>query len=354
MSKIVQKITTFVTNRPIPSFLSLGFVIFGLMGGLVLIQSQQHIYSDAASVQSQPVLRGAQLGPLNFYGKNISYLQLFGQLDHTQASKQVTQPGAAFHASGVVVTQVVRPTAVYLMDRGNNRILGWRGVGYCGGTKTSCTTNTDCASQTNPEDKICVVNQNKPPDIVIGQPDFLHSSCNGDANLGVKKSPSADTLCTMTFPWGGNVAEQWMKIGLATDSKGNLYVPDVENDRILRYNNPLSQDASNGAGDTIPDLVIGQNSFTKNGKNGGTFFDINTPPSATSLFISTGPRTIGIASRGVFVDSSDNLWVADTFNNRVLRFSPAGQRSTSSPVIVSSIEKIFLVVNNLTGMPNFL
>lgn len=311
---------TLVISSPLQSFVFLAIVIFGLMGGLVLIQNQQHIYSNAATNQAK--VTANQLGPLNFYGKNISYLQLFGQMDYTQASKQMTQAGAAFHASGVAVTQAVKPTAIYLVDRGNSRILGWRGAGYCGDTKISCTVNADCVSQTKPEEKICIVNQNKSPDIVIGQSDFLHSACNGDANLGVKKPPSAATLCTMTFPWGLNTAEQWMRIGLATDSKGNLYVPDVENDRILKYNNPLSQDTSGGAGDAIADLVIGQNSFSKNGKNGGSFFNNFTPPNATSLFISTGPGTRDIASRGVFVDASDNLWVADTHNNRVLRFAP--------------------------------
>jgi len=88
---------------------------------------------------------------------------------------------------------------------------------------------------------------------------------------------------------------------LAFDSAGNLWVSDTGNNRVLEYS------ASGGFTDGEPaSLVIGQQNFTSNAA--GT----------TQTGLGSGPSLYG--PYGIAFDPSGNLWVADTFNSRVLEY----------------------------------
>jgi sugar lactone lactonase YvrE len=90
--------------------------------------------------------------------------------------------------------------------------------------------------------------------------------------------------------------------GLAFDrsaSSAILYVADTGNNRILAWRNPLS--AANGA---MADLVIGQRTR------------FNTAPNGPGTTLTTGLNS----PTGVVVDREGNLWVADSNNNRILRY----------------------------------
>ena len=78
---------------------------------------------------------------------------------------------------------------------------------------------------------------------------------------------------------------------LAFDPSGNLWVVDYSNNRVLEF--PTANLITNG----FASNVIGQVSFT-------------TATSGTTANTLTGPR-------GVTFDPSNNLWVADTGNNRL-------------------------------------
>jgi len=106
---------------------------------------------------------------------------------------------------------------------------------------------------------------------VIGQPDLTA--------LAAGKSPSPTTIGNPT--------------AVAFDSKGDLWVADNSNARVLEYKPPFSTDEA-------ASLVIGQTSLTGSG---------DSSP-AGSLF---GPT-------GLAFDPSGNLWVTDSGNNRVLEF----------------------------------
>jgi sugar lactone lactonase YvrE len=97
--------------------------------------------------------------------------------------------------------------------------------------------------------------------------------------------------------------------GLAFDSSGNLWVADSSNNRILKY--PSSSLSTNGASATVE---LGQPSgtaFTSGiANNGGISASTLSSPSCLAF------------------DSSGNLWVTDSSNNRVLMY-PSSSLSTS-------------------------
>ncbi len=113
---------------------------------------------------------------------------------------------------------------------------------------------------------------------VIGQPDFA------SANAG---PPSASLF-------NGPVS-------LAVDDYDHLYVADMNNNRVLRFALPISDN------NQAAELVLGQSSFVTNTINRG-----NGAASATNSGLYN--------PQGVAVDAAGNVYVADTLNNRVLRF----------------------------------
>ena len=119
------------------------------------------------------------------------------------------------------------------------------------------------------------------PDAVLGQPDL---TTNGKAT----------TAQGMRGP-----------AGVAVDGDGRLWVADTGNSRVLWFNMAASK-ASGAAADG----VLGQPGFTSSG-------------SATSA---EGMEVPG----GVAVDGSGRLWVADTLNNRVLRFDNAADKASGA------------------------
>jgi len=115
--------------------------------------------------------------------------------------------------------------------------------------------------------------------IVIGQLDFLSYKCN------MGGAPSASSLC--------------LPAGVAADGSGNLYVGDQNNNRVLEY------DAPRNSGQPAH-LVFGQSDLTSNQAGGCGAGSA----SASGLCLPAG----------VALDSGDNLYVADSGNNRVLEY----------------------------------
>jgi sugar lactone lactonase YvrE len=118
-------------------------------------------------------------------------------------------------------------------------------------------------------------------DGVLGQPDFMTNTPGVTASL-------------MEGP-----------IGVFADAGGRLWVSDRGNARVLRFDNAAAK--ANGA---AADGVLGQPDFMT--KTGGT--------SATKMVLSEQP----------FVDTAGRLWVADSLNNRVLRFDNAAAKANGA------------------------
>lgn len=171
---------------------------------------------------------------------------------------------------GVALDLSTTPPALYVSDTANNRVLGFKNA--------SSFSHGQAA------------------DLVLGQ-----------SNL------------TSTFPEGPGrtlVTGLQTPVGIAVDPQGNVYVVDAGNSRILRFPKPFAQNGSQ-----TPDLVIGQTSFTTGGANPG-----GIAASTLALNSSAGPFQASIA-----FDSAGNLWVADSGNNRVLRFNVSLLGSPATP-----------------------
>lgn len=85
---------------------------------------------------------------------------------------------------------------------------------------------------------------------------------------------------------------------IAIDSTGNVWVADYSNNRVLRYNAPISTGMSAG-------IEFGQVDFSTNSANMGGSIAANT------LY---GPLDVEL-------DNFGNVWVADYSNHRILRYS---------------------------------
>ena len=97
------------------------------------------------------------------------------------------------------------------------------------------------------------------------------------------------------------------------DSSGNLWVVDSNNFRVLEFRPPFS----NGMNAS---LVIGQGSFTR----------VSSGPSGDTL----GSDVAGIGPVEAAFDTSGNLWVTDTGNNRVLEYQPPFTNGMSASLVI--------------------
>jgi sugar lactone lactonase YvrE len=129
-----------------------------------------------------------------------------------------------------------------------------------------------------------------PADLVIGQRDLTNSICGVDAQ----------TLCHPR--------------DVGFDAFGNLWVVDSGNNRVLLFLAPLSNSEA-------ACLVIGQRDFTSKHCN-----RLSDKPAADTL---CGPK-------GMALDSSGNLWVAEDDNSRVLEYDNplhSGSRDISANLV---------------------
>ena len=208
---------------------------------------------------------------------------IIGKPDFSEFTPYEVVPYKVFNPGGVTVDRSVSPGRAYIWDSGNSRILGID-LANCYASESPCSA-----------------------DIVIGQPSaFDNSACNGDS--GFQRYPqrapaSAATLCGLPEDTL-SVLEHKSFVSMVVDQQGNLYVPDSFNHRVLKYVRPFSTD-------TIADEVWGQTDFSGN-LGYGVHGDPPPPTASTLCFHHMGS--------GVELDSDGNLWIADSGNNRVLRF----------------------------------
>jgi DNA-binding beta-propeller fold protein YncE len=195
---------------------------------------------------------------------------VLGQPNFTSSGSATTQSGM-YYPTGVAVEASGN---LYVAEQYNNRVLKFANA-------ASLTNGANATS-------------------VLGEPDFTTNSGGITTQNG------------MNYP-----------AGVAIDASGNLYVADPNNNRVLKFANAAS--AANGSNATS---VLGQPNFTSNAA------------ATTQIGMST--------PEGVAVDASGNLYAADFSNQRVLRFANAaslanGANATSvlgEPDFTTSIAQV--------------
>ena len=153
---------------------------------------------------------------------------------------------------------------LYVVDNANNRVLEYN---------APVTTGAAAA-------------------LVFGQGgSFASQACNFDTG-GFIKGASAIDLCNPK--------------AVALDGLGNLFIVDFSNSRVLEYNTPLNPaSGETGAGDTSADTVLGQ---------GGSFASSRCNKGGIGAATLCDPDA-------VTVDGTGNVYVADSINNRVLKYN---------------------------------
>jgi uncharacterized protein (TIGR03437 family) len=189
-----------------------------------------------------------------------------------------------FSPEGIAVDTSGSSPILYVADTFNSRVLAWKNA--------SSKTLTNLQA----------------PDKIIGQ-------SNSQSTLqGVNGGLSIPT-------------------GLLVDSKGNLYIVDSGNDRVVRYPAPFAAGSS-----ATPDVVLGQLSpFTSSAQSG--------QPSAGTLSLPTNlPAALAM-------DSSGNLYVTDIGNHRVLRYPAAsltsGTYGPAADIVIGQGD--FVTITSPTG-----
>lgn len=213
----------------------------------------------------------------------ISYAQLsssayraLGQVDLRQNGLNMVQGTELNGPSGLALDARGGQTHVYVADTNNARVLAWADV--------SAYQIGDA------------------PSLVLGQPAPQYSSPLGIGTKGFNGP-----------------------LGVAVDpATGNLYVADLNNNRVLRFLSPFANPSR-----VEPDAVFGQPSFTTN-TAGTSNTTLNQP-------------------RAVAFDPSGNLWVADTGNQRIVRFAAATLNSTPPPAADTVIGQKDFVSSGANG-----
>ena len=265
---------------------------------------------------------------------------VLGQPDFSHNSANELTASSQYQPRQIAIDASVTPHRLYLADYSNNRVLGWRNA-------TSFANDA-------------------PADLVIGQPDFNSSGCaaasatrfcnptgvavdasghlyisdysysrvlefsspfascgsfpcvySGSANLAIGQDLNTGKNFTNTgCNHGGTVGPLTMcdPYQIAVDSVGNLYVADFGNNRVLEYNTPLAVTSVTGSGDAKADYVWGQ----------------RTETFATNACNKTARAAITLCEpTSVALDSSNNLYIGDYDNDRVLEFNEPTNATTA-------------------------
>lgn len=229
---------------------------------------------------------------------------VFGQPTAKEAVPGAVVANRAYLPAGVAIDRSAFPHRLFVWDSGNDRILGFTAAGTCHGLQAPCTRDADCGSGK------CDLDPERPADIAIGQSSLTEAGCNRDDVK--RRDPTRATLCGQPSPDG--ISRSAAPVSMAVDGQGRLFVADVRNHRVLRFDAPFTSD-------TKADRVLGQ----EDGKSG----DCNrgaAGPTASSLCL-VAPEG-GPAGAGVDVDSQGRVWVADTGNRRVLVFPKQGKAAS--------------------------
>jgi len=243
---------------------------------------------------------------------------VLGQADSTTSASGVSST-ALSNPAGVTVDG----TTVWVADTENNRVLKFNNP--VGTDTTADLVLGQSLFTTNADNNLSVTAStlNKPQGVVVtgttvwvadGSNNRLLQYNNPTVNgQGASVVLGHERLTEGDPNFGGIAADTLFSPQSVFVSGGEVWTADSANNRVLKYTTLTT--GANAA------LVIGQSNFVSNTAGSGSL-------SASSLSL----------SRGTIVDASGNTWVADTANNRVLRFSPGFSNGQNADLVLGQAD----------------
>lgn len=239
--------------------------------------------------------------------------RVFGQPDLKQTNYNEVVAFRSFHPAGVLVDRAPAagtPSRLYVWDSGNSRVLGFDSFGSCnGGSRpgAACTESSFCGAG-----GACIPSPTQSARFALGQPGIAgQGACNGDNTTTAPAS--ASSLCLVPYPNQTSPLEGARGGQFAVDGARNLYLVDVFNNRVVRYNDPF-------ATDQVADWQWGQPDFQSRGCNrdgaGPTAQTLCTGEIAQNRYWYFFTSAMTVSADG------QTIWVADAGNHRVLRLNP--------------------------------
>ncbi|MFZ2062253.1 MAG: choice-of-anchor D domain-containing protein [Candidatus Binatus sp.] len=227
---------------------------------------------------------------------------------------------------------------VLVADSQNNRVMGWKSatafasggaadlvIGQADFNSSGCNQNASAPDATtlcrpigvgfDAAHRVYVGDAQNNRVVVFNDPFALLSANDQTSDFAaIVVFGQAGSFVTNTANEGGLSADSLdSPQGVAIDASGNLFVADVNNNRALVFFSPLPMTAVKGPpgnfGDATADVAIGQPDLVSGACNQGG--------SATPLTLCMN-SFFGV---GIAVDVGDNLYVADTRNNRALEYN---------------------------------
>jgi uncharacterized protein (TIGR03437 family) len=330
-NQLLARPTASTLAGPVPNFTA--FPVNGPVGGafagtdLFLLDSGNHrvlVFPQQSGVFTAPANR--LLGQLDFQYNSVNLIE--GR--EVGFSGNGGACGTAFSSGGfALIDPASNPPHLYIADPTNNRVLGYNDY-----RKVNAYTKAD---------------------LVIGQTDLLSAVINFPSNSATQTSDVG----------------LWSPEGLAVDADGNLYVADTCNARTLRFPKPFGQ--PQGAQQRA-NLVLGQNTFfgqpirdvsrsTMRSSYGLAFTAdgglVISDPAANRVLYFKKPKggdfRNGASADNVFgqadfssslvgtfsgphqisIDPDDQLYVADTGNNRIAILPVVPTAGDNPPVLFS-------------------
>jgi sugar lactone lactonase YvrE len=307
-------------------------VITSYVGGLM--KGAGEIMRSSAVLLVTVVVAAIAFAPAAQAQLSTTAIKVLGQPDFTHDATNVADASSMFNPGGIAFDTSTGTTKAYVVDRNNNRVLGWSSISSLvnGAPATIVLGQPDFISVAADYNGVTAQSLNGPSRVAVdSHGNVFVSDFNNNRVLVYKAPAGAGTAAFAVFGQGGDFSSSFCNVGnfsapspetlcnpagIAIDnSTGNVWIADYTNARVVEYNSPLVANAEPGSGTTIGQMVLGQPNLFTNACSGVTGQSLCRP----------GDVTFDPISHGVYV--------ADQNQQRVLFFpSPQTNNETASMV----------------------
>ncbi|MBN1899833.1 hypothetical protein JW926_00740 [Candidatus Sumerlaeota bacterium] len=232
------------------------------------------------------------------------------------------------HPMGIAVDVNITPNHLYIADYGNNRVLIWGNIddAFMGKEADMVLGQNDFGGDRPNVGGISPTSLSAPLGLFVASNGNLHVCDSGNNRILIFSPPIANDVIADGLlgqysydsgdPDAGAAISNvgfYYPTAVIVDTALNVYVTDTFNNRVLYFMEPMGT-----SGDIYADKVIGQSSFNSGLPNGGS-----PDPVSTSLY-----QPVGLA-----LDLSGNLWISDSYNNRLIRHDQVIQQYLNQAMV---------------------